>query len=197
MRGLEKAYYERRAPEYDDWWLGTGLFAQRERPGWDDEVARLVELVGALPPRRTLDVACGTGFLTRHLRGDVTGLDQSAAMLAIARERLPSGAELVQAEVPPLPFADTSFGRVFTSHFYGHLDGPTRAALVAEARRIAGELVVVDSGGGDREERQERVLNDGSRHEVYKRWFSGPSLAAELGGGEVLMDGDWFVAVRA
>jgi demethylmenaquinone methyltransferase/2-methoxy-6-polyprenyl-1,4-benzoquinol methylase len=197
MRGLEKAYYERRAPEYDDWWLGTGLFAQRERPGWDDEVARLVELVGALPPRPTLDVACGTGFLTRHLRGDVTGLDQSAAMLAIARERLPSGAELVQAEVPPLRFADTSFGRVFTSHFYGHLDGPTRAALVAEARRIAGELVVVDSGGGDREERQERVLNDGSRHEVYKRWFSGSSLAAELGGGEVLMDGDWFVAVRA
>jgi ubiquinone/menaquinone biosynthesis C-methylase UbiE len=196
MRGLEKAYYERRAPEYDDWWLGTGLFAQRERPGWDDEVARLVELIGTLPARRTLDVACGTGFLTRHLGGDVTGLDQSAAMLAIARERLPSGAELVQAEVPPLPFADASFGRVFTSHFYGHLDGRTRTVLLAEARRVACELVVVDSGGGDREERQERVLNDGSRHEVYKRWFSGPSLAAELGGGEVLLDGDWFVVVR-
>jgi hypothetical protein len=26
-------YYDRRAPEYDDWYMGTGLFAQRDRPG--------------------------------------------------------------------------------------------------------------------------------------------------------------------
>ena len=32
-----KAYYEARAPEYDDWWLGTGLFAERDRPGWEEE----------------------------------------------------------------------------------------------------------------------------------------------------------------
>jgi hypothetical protein len=27
-------YYEARAGEYDDWWLGEGLFAERERPCW-------------------------------------------------------------------------------------------------------------------------------------------------------------------
>jgi hypothetical protein len=43
---------------------------------------------------------------------------------------------------------------------------------------------------------QERVLNDGSRHTVYKRYFTGEGLAEELGGGEVLMDGAWFVVVR-
>ena len=32
-----KAYYEARAPEYDDWWRRRGLFEQRDRPGWDDE----------------------------------------------------------------------------------------------------------------------------------------------------------------
>ena len=37
---------------------------------------------------RTLDVACGTGFITQHLSGEVVGLDQSEAMLAIARERV-------------------------------------------------------------------------------------------------------------
>jgi hypothetical protein len=26
-------YHDRRAPEYDDWWNGTGLFAERDRPG--------------------------------------------------------------------------------------------------------------------------------------------------------------------
>src|SRR5690242_18438420 len=69
-----RAYYEQRAAEYDDWWLGRGIFAKRERPGWDDEVTAVLDAVRALPPARTLDVACGTGFVTRHLRGDVTGL---------------------------------------------------------------------------------------------------------------------------
>ena len=47
------------------------------------------------------------------------------------------------------------------------------------------------------EEQQERILNDGSRWEVYKRYFEPESLARELGGGETLFDGQWFVAVRA
>jgi ubiquinone/menaquinone biosynthesis C-methylase UbiE len=194
MRELEKAYYDRRAPEYDDWWLGRGVFAGRERPGWDDEVARLLEMVATLPPARTLDVACGTAFLSRHLPGELTLLDQSEAMLDVARERVP-GATFVRADIPPLPFGDAGFERAFTSHFYGHLREPERAAFVAEARRVAGELVVVDAGGGDREEVQERKLNDGSTHSVYKRWFSASTLAAEVG-GSVLFEGDWFVAVR-
>jgi hypothetical protein len=41
-----------------------------------------------------------------------------------------------------------------------------------------------------------RVLNDGSRHEVFKRWLRPEELVAELGGGEVLHAGTWFVAVR-
>jgi ubiquinone/menaquinone biosynthesis C-methylase UbiE len=196
MLESEKAYYEQRAAEYDDWWNGTGLFAQRDRPGWHEEVARLVELVAGLEPAATLDVACGTGFLSRHLRGALTLLDQSAAMLAIARERVPA-AEVVRADVTPLPFPDASFERVFTSHFYGHLRDDLRGAFIAESRRVARELVVVDSGGGDREDLQERKLNDGSRHRVYKRWFSGATLVAELGGGELLLDGDWFVVVRS
>ena len=116
-------------------------------------------------------------------------------MLEVARERLPD-ARFVRADVPPLPFADRSFDRIFTSHFYGHLRDDLRTSFPHEARRVAGELIVVDAGGGDREETQERTLGDGSRHRVYKRWFSGQTLAAELGGGAILLDGDWFVVVR-
>jgi len=46
------------------------------------------------------------------------------------------------------------------------------------------------------EQWQERVLNDGSRHRVFKRYLTGAGLAAELG-GEVLLDGEWFVAARS
>jgi ubiquinone/menaquinone biosynthesis C-methylase UbiE len=194
-----KAYYEARAPEYDDWWLGRGLFSERDRPGWEEEREQLIATLAALPPARTLDVACGTGFLTRHLPGRITGLDQSAAMLEAASARIPDAA-FVQADALRLPFADGVFERVFTSHFYGHLEELERARFLGEARRVASELVVVDSALRDDVqpvEQQERVLNDGSRWEVFKRYFEPDALAAELGGGETLHAGRWFVAVRA
>jgi SAM-dependent methyltransferase len=193
-----RAYYDARAAEYDDWWLGTGLFERRDRPGWHEDVAALCAALAALPPARTLDVACGTGFLTRHLRGAVTALDQSPRMVAIASARLPR-ATVVRGDAAPLPFANDAFDRVLTSHFYGHLLPDERATFVAQARRVAPELVVIDSARGPdaaAEEWQERTLNDGSLHRVYKRFFGGAQLADELGGGAVLMDGRWFVAVR-
>ena len=194
-----KAYYDRRAFEYDDWWLGRGRYADRDRPGWDEEVDVLVELIASLPPVRTLDVACGTGFLTRHLRGDVVGLDQSERMLSVAREQAPAG-RFVHGDALELPFGDGEFDRVFTSYFYCHLEADERTRFLAEARRVARELVVVASipGTDDPLERyEERELDDGSRWTVYKRVFTGDQLAAELGGGDVLHEGRWFVVVRA
>jgi ubiquinone/menaquinone biosynthesis C-methylase UbiE len=191
------AYYDRRAAEYDQWYTGEGLFAQRDRPGWDEEVARVVGLVASLPPARTLDVACGTGFLTRHLRGFVVGIDQSPSMVAIAQARLPSGLAII-GDALHLVVADRAFDRILTGHFYGHLSPAERRTFLAEARRVAGELIVVDSArqpGVDPEQWQERVLNDGSRYSVYKRYFTAGQLAGELG-GEALLDGTWFVAAR-
>ena len=194
-----QAYYEARAPEYDDWWDGTGLFAERDRPGWEEEREELFAALAALTPARTLDVACGTGYVTRHLPGSVTGLDGSEAMLELAAARLPSAA-FVHADALRLPFADSTFDRLFTSHFYGHLDETARGRFVSEARRVAAELVVVDSAlrpDVEPEELQPRVLGDGSRWTVYKRYFTADGLAAELGGGETLHAERWFVAVRA
>ena len=193
------AYYDRRAPEYDDWYLGRGLFADCDRPGFADELRRVTDTIAALPPLRTLDVACGTGFLTRHLRGAVTGLDASDRMLSVAHERLPD-ADLVQGDGLALPFPDDAFDRVLSGHFYGHLDKIQREVFLREARRVAGELVLVDASLAHSEVEdlwQPRVLQDGTRWEVYKRWFTPDSLLAELGGGDVLHAGHWFVVVRS
>jgi len=194
-----KAYYDARAPEYDEWYKGLGRFDQRVRPEWDLDVRELEETLAGLPPLRTLDVACGTGFLTRHLRGEVVALDQSPRMLAVAREQAPR-AELVQGDALDLPFPDGSFDRVFTGHFYGHLEAGDRERFVDEARRVAPELVVVDSItrlDEEPEQVQERILNDGTRWTVYKRYFEPEQLVEELGGGEVVLANRWFVVVRA
>jgi SAM-dependent methyltransferase len=190
-------YYDERAAEYDEWYEGVGRFAERDRPGWSGEVEALVELVRALPVARTLDVACGSGFLTRHLRGVVVGLDQSPSMVALAQSRLPEGVAIV-GDALDLPFADGAFDRVLTGHFYGHLPPQERAAFLAQARRVAGRLLVIDSAlhpGVQPEQWQERVLNNGSRHRVYKRYLTGGQLASEIG-GQVLLEGAWFVAAQ-
>jgi ubiquinone/menaquinone biosynthesis C-methylase UbiE len=192
------AYYEQRAAEYDEWYRDEGLFAERMREGWSEEVSRLVSLVASLPACRTLDVACGTGFLTRHLHGPVVATDRSRAMVAIARTRIRTGGVVV-GDALALPVAAGAVDRVFTGHFYGHLPVPERTRFLSEARRVAAELVVVDSARRpDRpaEGWQWRELNDGSRHRVFKRYLTGDQLADEVG-GDVLFAGEWFVACRA
>ena len=195
-----KAYYDARAPEYDDVWLRRGRFAERHVKDWFEEVTLLLGAIASLPAAKTLDVACGTGFLTRHLHGDVTGFDQSPQMLEEARRKVP-GARFVQGDAIDLPFEDGEFDRLFTSFFYGHLEGDDRARFVDECRRVADELVFVDASRERAQvddEQQQRVLNDGSTWSVYKRYFRPDELLDEVGGGgDVLHAGHSFVMVRA
>jgi hypothetical protein len=56
-----------------------------------------------------------------------------------------------------------------------------RARIVAKVRRVADELIVVDSALREqvaRVELQERTLKDGSRWDVYKRYFTPDALSA-------------------
>jgi ubiquinone/menaquinone biosynthesis C-methylase UbiE len=188
-----KEYYDRRAPEYD----ATSYEVMRETEQAPD-LAQLEAFVEGLPPAKTLDIACGTGWLTRLLRGEVVGLDQSEAMLRIAAERVP-GAHFVRATVPPLPFDDDSFDRAFAAHIYCHLeDVDVRREFVAEALRVAQELIVIGEAwrpGLQEEAWEERSLGDGSRHRVFKRYFTAESLATELNGSGALQTGS-FLGVR-
>lgn len=193
-----KDYYDKRAPEYDDAYLGIGLYTDHNRLGFDEELRALERMISGFPPCRVLDVACGTGFLTRHLKGEVIGLDQSEAMLEIARERVPE-ATFVRGDAFALPFADTSFSKVFVANFYGLLLPHERTAFLSEVRRVAPKLVVVETTprGWEPEGWQERTLSDDSRHKIYRRYFTAESLTTEISGKRVLFDGRWYVAVAA
>jgi SAM-dependent methyltransferase len=163
-------------------------------------VQGLTSVIAALPPAKTLDVACGTGFLTCHLRGEITGFDQSEEMLEIARASVPE-ATFVRGDALDLSFEDGEFERLFTSYFYCHLEEPERERFLSEACRVASELVVVASQwreGEQRERYEERILGDDSRWEVFKRVFEPEQLLDELGGGEVLFRGPrYFLVVRS
>src|SRR5947208_17029002 len=94
-------------PTYDRW---GALLSFGQDPRWR---RFLVSCVDAGPADRVLDVATGTGAvaleLLRQKGCSAVGVDQSAEMLAVARERLPSAVQLVEASAEALPFDDASF----------------------------------------------------------------------------------------
>ena len=186
-------YYERRAAEYDEWYTGEGLFGARaSRLGRGRPSAPARGRGAPAGPDRGRRVR---GFLTRALRSDVIAVDASQAMLERSRSR--HGHALVRADAFTLPFRDSAFDQVFTGHFYGHLYPGGGSA--SWARRSRGAIArdrrcQAARDGGARAGPTDP--NDGSRHEVYKRYFTAAQLASELGGGNVLFDGRWFVAVE-
>ncbi len=186
-----KHYYDRLAFEYEH------NEAYREEPA--EDLPALFHAISLLPPARVLDVACGTGFLTAHLGSEVTGLDQSEAMLEVARGRVP-WAEFVRGDAFRMPFADHSFDRVFASFFYGLLPLEDRGRFLEEARRVGDELILVEptpewAPSGQTEGWEERGLSDGSRYEIYRRYFTADTFAEELE-GRILFAGRWMVMAK-
>lgn len=116
---------------------------------------RLVQLAGVGAGDRALDVCCGTGDIAFRLArqgADVTGLDFSEPMLAVARRRArPSGStgslEFVQGDAMHLPFADDSFAAVAVGYGLRNLQD-WRAGLQEMVRvtRSGGRVLVLDFG---------------------------------------------------
>jgi SAM-dependent methyltransferase len=186
-----KQYYDLLASEYEH------NEAFREEPS--EDLPGLLHAISALPPARVLDVACGTGFLTQHLGSDLTGLDQSEAMLEVARERVP-WAEFVRGDAFRMPFAEASFDRVFASFFYGLLPLEDRNRFLQEARRVSDESILVEptpqwAPNCRTEGWEERDLSDGSRYEIYRRYFTADTFARELG-GRILFAGKSIVMAK-
>lgn len=112
--------------------------------------AAMVKAVDPQPGQRILDVATGTGMVAQALarRGAVvTALDQSEAMLGVARSRQLKGVTFVQGEAERLPFEDASFDALTFTYLLRYVDDP-QATLCELARVIApgGRIGMVEFG---------------------------------------------------
>jgi demethylmenaquinone methyltransferase/2-methoxy-6-polyprenyl-1,4-benzoquinol methylase len=98
----------------------------------------MVEAVDVAPGARVLDVACGTGLVSRALVRrygcSVVGLDQSPEMLSRARALVGPGVELVQGEAERLPFEDGAFDALTFTYLLRYVDDP--AATMRELARV-------------------------------------------------------------
>jgi SAM-dependent methyltransferase len=144
---------------------GFGDFARRAAP----ELLRRLRRAG-VDGGLVVDLGCGSGIWARALLDagyDVLGVDVSADLLAIARERAP-GARLVhgslfEVELPPECAAVTAIGECM-SYAFDRRAG--REGVAALLRRIhaalrPGGLLLFDVAGPGREPRPRRPWTEG------------------------------------
>jgi ubiquinone/menaquinone biosynthesis C-methylase UbiE len=100
----------------------------------------LCERLAASAPRRILEIAAGTGALTRLLRkrlpdATLTATDLNQAMLDVAEKIVGSGGvEWRQADASDLPFPDQSFDAVACQ--FGVMFFPDKVKAYSEAKRV-------------------------------------------------------------
>lgn len=122
----------------------------QHRPAYDAIISRFVK-----KGTNYLDAGCGSGMaasIAAKRGAKVSGIDAAENLLAIARERTPSG-DFRLGDLETLPFADRSFDLVTGFNSFQYAGNP--AAALAEAKRVtkrrglfsrAGHVVVMTWG---------------------------------------------------
>ncbi len=119
-----------------------GNYDRKMGPVIFDHMARVMaEKTASNSPQRILELAAGTGIVTRHLANSLSNVDMvvtdlNEPMLDIAREKF-SDADSVTfriADAQELPFEDESFDAVVCQ--FGHMFFPDRPKAYAEAARV-------------------------------------------------------------
>jgi len=129
------------AQNYERW---SALLSLGQDPRWRGELVERLDL----PSRaRVLDVAAGTGLITRMLeaRGhEVVALDLSSEMLAVARR---CGATAVLAAAEALPFPDATFDGLTFGYLLRYVSEPVETMReLARVVRPGGAIGMVEFG---------------------------------------------------
>jgi SAM-dependent methyltransferase len=137
---------------------------------------RLVADLGVTPGAAVLDVACGTGVVTRVAAratgrtGSVTGVDIGPAMLAVARaqpaEEGSAPISYLEGSALDLPLADRSFD--FATCHHGFQFFPDRTAAIRELGRVVrpGGRVAIACWTGIEETPVFRAIRDALRDRI-------------------------------
>jgi ubiquinone/menaquinone biosynthesis C-methylase UbiE len=131
MSKSERGQVTRSAAEVYEEFFVPALFQE-----WASRVAKAANISSG---QRILDVACGTGVLTREIAnrvgasGSVVGLDLNEGMLVVAKRKAPE-IEWRQGNVEALPFDSNSFDAVVCQ--FGLMFFENRLAAIKEMVRV-------------------------------------------------------------
>jgi ubiquinone/menaquinone biosynthesis C-methylase UbiE len=149
---------------------------------------RLFEASGAGPEDTVLDLACGTGLVSRHLAGRVgrlVGVDITPAMAEQARDVLDT---FVLASAEALPFDTSTFDVVVCRQGLQFMEIPHALAEVLRVLRPRGRFVTVDLHAYGAEDRDEYFEILRLRNPARRNFFVAGDMAEHLaraGFGEI------------
>lgn len=189
----QQAYYDARAPEYDEWWERRGRYdmGPDKNQAWKTEAAEVTTILDGLPFDGTIvEFAGGTGIWTSYLARRATRLlvlDGSVPMLRtnqerLATERLLARVRYEQADLfawkASVPH-DAAFAGFWVSHipadrlddFFARAAAAVRPGgifviLEGQPTRLRSSTVGTSKPEPDVEQ---RTLNDGSTWRIVKR----------------------------
>ena len=193
------AYYEARAPEYDDWYLRQGRYARGpiHDAAWNAELDAAGRWLDALPIRgQIVELAAGTGWWSPLLagKGELTLYDAAGGPLDRARERLLAHGlrahlHLRDAWAEP----DRTVDAVFTGFWLSHVPRDRLADFLAIARRWlrpGGRFAFIDSKldpqssavdhPAPADDRSVRRLDDGREFTIVKVYYEPAELETAL-----------------
>ena len=184
--------------------IGPQYYNDCMGPLWFEAFAD--DLARRLPARITgdvLEIACGTGLLTKRLRERVppslrlVATDISRPMLDYARAKLAgtSGVEWQEANAMQLPFPDERFGVVACG--FGFMFMPDWQDALRQARRVLAKGGILLFSVWDRIERNPHALANASVLQSLfpgepEMWFRAPYEMHDAGLLRRLLDGARF-----
>jgi demethylmenaquinone methyltransferase/2-methoxy-6-polyprenyl-1,4-benzoquinol methylase len=183
-------YYDERAPQYEEaYLLGTGTASIRDPRVIHAEASLLGPIVERFGRGRIIDIACGTAYWLPHYARrctHITLLDQSEKMLDESRKKAAAFGVLDRCSIVCADFFDYQFAKgscdsALIGFLFSHLTVEQERLAFARLEALLGEdgeFLILDSAWSPQRaqvnakvEHQERQLNDGTRFDIYKRYF--------------------------
>jgi len=182
------SYYDERAEEYDEIYLGKG-HTTIDPDVYKNDVAKVSAVVSRFGKGHLIDIACGAGFWLPHYArncSQITFLDQSGRMLSKCKDRVESlglaiTLNFIQGDFLDVSLETSQYDCALVGFFLSHLTSEQEKAFfgrLGEILKPNPQLMFIDSAWNKKREQyreregfQERVLNDGRRFRVYKRYF--------------------------
>jgi SAM-dependent methyltransferase len=206
-----RAYYEAWAPDFDEAYAASPFALWME--------SMVADLRAVVRGRRTLEIACGTGFwtaLAAEAAAEIVACDTSPAMLALAGERLAAARNvaLVAADAYRLDGVGRGFEAAFALQWLSHVPQrrlheflenlhsrlrPGAVVFLADNKPVRGSP---EARPGTSDTFERRAVRDGRRFEIVKNYPTRAeleTLLAPFTDDLTFVDGEywWWLTYRA